>query len=154
MPIKNAFGSVAGKDTNAGVQRQARGATTTKDHVDKAQMTTGADDGVKPVDQDLAEQAVPGHGVPSQDPDAKAQFGLSPAEAERESKSVLVGGGLVAGLATGAAVGAAVAGPVGILVGGTLGAVAGVVGSGAAGELVKKKSTSVDGNGSNDAQTP
>ena len=90
---------------------------------------------VKPVDPDLAEQAVPGHGVPSQDPSAAAQVGLSPEDAERESKSALIGGGLVAGLATGAAVGAAVAGPVGILVGGTVGAVAGVVGSNAAGKL-------------------
>ena len=94
----------------------------------------------KPVDLDLAKQAVPGHGVPSQDPESAAQVGLSPDEAERESKSVLMGGGLVAGMATGAAVGAVVAGPVGILVGGSLGAVAGVVGSGAAGELVKTKS--------------
>ena len=89
----------------------------------------------KPVDPDLAEQAVPGHGVPSQDPSPAAQVGLSPEEAERESKSVLMGGGLVAGLATGAAVGAAVAGPVGILVGSTLGAVAGVVGSSAASDI-------------------
>ena len=95
---------------------------------------------VKPVDPDLAEQAVPGHGIPSQDPEAAAQVGLSPDEAERESKSVLMGGGLVAGMATGAAVGAVVAGPVGIVVGGSLGAIAGVVGSGAAGELVKTKS--------------
>lgn len=102
--------------------------------------------GVKPVDPDLAEQAVPGHGVPSQDPEAAAQVGLSPAEAGRESKSVLIGGGLVAGMATGAAVGAVVAGPVGIVVGGSLGAVAGVVGSGVAGELVKTKSESVDSN--------
>ena len=105
-------------------------------------ISNGADPAVKPADPDLAEQAVPGHGVPSQDPDEAAQVGLSPEEAERESQSVLVGGGLVAGLATGAAVGAAVAGPVGILVGGTVGAVAGVVGSGAAGELVKTKSAS------------
>ncbi len=97
---------------------------------------------VKPVDPDIVEQAIPGHGVPSQDPEAAAQFGLSPAEAEREAKSVLVGGGLVAGLAAGAAVGAAVAGPVGIVVGGTLGAVAGVVGSNAAGESAKSESTS------------
>lgn len=90
----------------------------------------------KPIDPDLAEQAVPGHGVPSQDPSPAAQVGLNPEEAARETKSALIGGGLVAGLATGAAVGAAVAGPVGILVGGTLGAVAGVVGSNAAGEMV------------------
>ena len=81
--------------------------------------------GVKPVDLDLAEQAVPGHGVPSQDPDPAAQVALDPEESERESKSVLVGGGLVAGSATGAAIGAAVAGPVGVLVGGAIGAVAG-----------------------------
>jgi len=90
--------------------------------------------GVKPVDPDLTEQAVPGHGVPSQDPNPAAQLALDPEEAERESKSVLVGGGLVAGSAAGAAVGAAVAGPVGVLVGGTLGAVAGAIGGRAAGE--------------------
>lgn len=98
--------------------------------------------GAKPVDPDLAAQAVPGHGIPSQDPDAAAQVSLSPAEAERESKSALIGGGLVAGLATGAAVGAVVAGPVGILVGGTVGAVAGVVGSNAVGASVNPESTS------------
>lgn len=97
---------------------------------------------VKPADPDLAEQAVPGHGVPSQDPNPAAQVGLSPEEAERESKSVLIGGGLVAGLATGAAVGAAVAGPVGVLVGGTVGAIAGAVGSTAVGESVNPESKS------------
>jgi hypothetical protein len=112
----------------------------------------GADTAVIPADPDLAEQAVSGHGVPSQDPDEAAQVGLSPEETERESKSVLIGGGLVAGMATGAAVGAAVAGPVGILVGSTLGAVAGVVGSGAAGELVKTKGTGDAAKGPNDAQ--
>ena len=96
---------------------------------------------VKPVDPDLEKQAVPGHGVPSQDPESVAQVGLSPEEAERESKSALIGGGIVAGLVTGSAVGAVVAGPVGILVGGTVGAIAGVVGSNAAGELVNPKST-------------
>jgi hypothetical protein len=96
----------------------------------------------KTVDADIADQAVPGHGVPSQDPSPAAQVGLTPEEAERESKSVLIGGGLVAGLATGAAVGAAVAGPVGILAGGTIGAVAGVVGSNVAADAVKKENTS------------
>ena len=96
---------------------------------------------VKPADPDLVEQAVPGHGVPSQDPESAAQVGLSPEEAARESKSALIGGGLVAGLAAGSAVGAMVAGPVGILVGGTVGAMAGVVGSNVAGELVNPKST-------------
>ena len=55
------------------------------------EVSNGADPAVKPADPDLAEQAVPGHGVPSQDPAATAQFGLSPEE-ERESKFVLVGG--------------------------------------------------------------
>ena len=96
---------------------------------------------VPPVDPDLAKQAVAGHGVPSQDPESGAQVGLSSEEADRESKSALIGGGIVAGLVTGSAVGAVVAGPVGILVGGTVGAIAGVVGSNAAGELVNPKST-------------
>lgn len=97
--------------------------------------------GVKPVDADLSEQAVPGHGVPSQDPDPAAQVALDPEEAERESKSALIGGGLVAGSAAGAAVGAAVAGPLGVLVGGALGAVAGAIGGAGAGELVNPEST-------------
>ena len=95
----------------------------------------------QPVDPDLAEQAVPGHGVPSQDPTPAAQVGLTPEETERESKSALIGGGVVAGSAAGAAVGAVVAGPVGVLVGGTLGAVAGAISGGAAGELTNPEST-------------
>lgn len=86
-----------------------------------------------PADPDLAEQAVPGHGVPSQDPNPAAQVPLTAEESERESKSVLMGGGLVAGAATGAAVGAAVAGPVGVVVGGMIGSVAGTLGGAAAG---------------------
>lgn len=89
-----------------------------------------------PVDEDRARQAQPGHGIPSQDPRPGAQQALSPAEAEREAKSVLVGGGALAGVATGAGVGAALAGPVGVLVGGTLGAVAGALGGAAAGAAV------------------
>lgn len=110
--------------------------------------------GVKPVDPDLAEQAVPGHGVPSQDPDPAAQVPLDPEEAERESKSVLMGGGLVAGVAAGAAVGAVVAGPVGVLVGGTLGAVAGAVGGGAAGELATPDSAGSADDTPKDAKDP
>ncbi len=91
---------------------------------------------VTPADPDLVEQAVPGHGIPSQDPDLAAQLRLSPEDAERESKSTLIGGGLVAGTAAGAAVGAAVGGPVGVLVGGMVGAVAGALGGAGAGELV------------------
>lgn len=86
-----------------------------------------------PADPDLAEQARPGHGIPSQDPDPAAQTLLEPQEAEREGKSVLMGGGIVAGAATGAAIGVAVAGPVGVLVGASLGAVAGALGGAAAG---------------------
>ena len=37
----------------------------------------------KPRDVDLAEQARPGHGVPSQDPDPAAQIPLGPEEAEQ-----------------------------------------------------------------------
>lgn len=90
---------------------------------------------LQPTDPDLAEQAVPGHGIPSQDPDASAQVGLLPEEAEREAKSAFVGGGAMAGLAMGAAAGAAVAGPLGVLVGGTVGTIAGALGGEAAGSL-------------------
>jgi hypothetical protein len=86
-----------------------------------------------PVDEDMAEQARPGHGIPSQDPSPAAQQPLEPEEAEREAKSVLVGGGALVGAATGAAIGVAVAGPVGVLVGGSVGAVAGALGGAAAG---------------------
>ena len=86
-----------------------------------------------PVDEDLAEQARRGHGIPSQDPDPAAQIPLDPQEADREAKSVLAGGGVVAGAATGAAIGVMVAGPVGVVVGATLGAVAGALGGEAAG---------------------
>lgn len=98
-----------------------------------------------PVDEDLAEQANPGHGIPSQDPNAAAQTSLEPREAEREANSVLVGGGVVAGAATGAAIGVAVGGPVGVLVGATLGAVAGALGGAAAGAAASPEdSNSVD----------
>ena len=85
------------------------------------------------VDEDLAEQARPGYGIPSQDPRPAAQQPLLPEEAEREAKSVAVGGGVAAGAAAGAVIGSVVAGPVGVVVGGTLGAVAGAVGGVAAG---------------------
>ena len=90
---------------------------------------------VEPVDPDLAEQAVPGHGIPSQDPEAAAQVGLRPDEAAREAKSALVGGGLMAGMLTGAAAGAVLGGPLGVLVGGTVGTLAGALGGEAAGSL-------------------
>lgn len=96
---------------------------------------------VPAIDEDLAEQARPGHGIPSQDPSPAAQFPLSPEDAERESHSALMGGGVVAGAVTGAAVGVAVAGPVGVLVGGTLGGVAGALGGAAAGSLVNAGDT-------------
>lgn len=86
-----------------------------------------------PPDEDLAEQARPGHGIPSQDPDPAAQFALEPDEAEREAKSVMTGGGVVGGAAIGATIGVVVAGPVGVVVGGALGAVAGGLGAAAAG---------------------
>jgi hypothetical protein len=100
-----------------------------------------------PVDQDLAEQAVPGHGIPSQDPDPAAQIVFKPQEAEREGKSVLVGGGMVAGMATGAAIGVAVAGPVGVLVGASLGAAAGAA-AGALGGAAAEAAASPEGSSS------
>jgi pimeloyl-ACP methyl ester carboxylesterase len=84
--------------------------------------------GTAVLDADLAEQALPGHGIPSQDPAPGAQMPLMPREEKREGQSVLVGGSLVAGVAAGAAVGVAVAGPVGVVVGGALGAAVGALG--------------------------
>ena len=89
------------------------------------------------LDQDLAEQARPGHGVPSQDTDPAAQFPLPPDEAKREAHSVLAGGGLVGGAAVGSAVGATLGGPVGVLVGGAVGAIAGTLGGVAAGTVLQ-----------------
>jgi len=85
------------------------------------------------LDEDLAAQANPGHGIPSQDPEPAAQLPMGTEDAAREAESVLMGGGLVAGAATGAAMGVAMAGPVGVVVGATLGAVAGALGGAAAG---------------------
>jgi len=95
------------------------------------------------VDEDLAEQAHPGHGVPSQDPTSAAQFPLSHKETEREAKSVVMGGGVVAGAATGAAIGAAVGGPVGVVVGGTLGTVVGALGAAAAGKMTSPEASKI-----------
>jgi uncharacterized protein YndB with AHSA1/START domain len=95
-----------------------------------------------PIDEDLIEQAQPGHGIPSQDPAAAAQFPLEPEDAEREANSVLAGGGLVAGAATGAAIGAVVAGPVGVVVGVSLGAVVGALGASAVGKTMNQEDAS------------
>jgi pimeloyl-ACP methyl ester carboxylesterase len=88
--------------------------------------------GIVDADEDLAEQARPGHGIPSQDPDPGAQVALESDESQREVHSVLTGGGMVAGAATGGAIGVAVAGPVGVVVGVALGAVAGALAGAAA----------------------
>lgn len=88
-------------------------------------------------DLDLAEQAKPGHGIPSQDPDAAAQYPIESERADGEKKTVLAGGGVIAGAAAGAAIGAAVAGPVGVFVGVPVGAIAGALSGVAAGSLVK-----------------
>ena len=84
-------------------------------------------------DEDLADQARPGHGIPSQDPQLSAQVPLGREEAEREAGSALVGGGAVAGAAAGASIGVVVAGPAGVVVGAAMGAVAGALGGAAAG---------------------
>ena len=89
-----------------------------------------------PADADMAEQANPGHGIPSQDPNPAAQTPMPPEEAEREAASVLTAGGVMVGVATGAGIGTVVAGPVGAVVGGTVGAIAGALGGAAAGQLV------------------
>ncbi len=86
-----------------------------------------------PADEDLAKQARPGHGIPSQDPNPAAQIRLNPEEAAREANSALVGGSLIAGEVIGATLGALAAGPVGLVIGATLGAVAGAVGGTAVG---------------------
>lgn len=87
-------------------------------------------------DEDLAEQAHPGHGIPSQDPDLAAQFVLSPSETERETESALVGGAMAAGAGAGAGLGALVGGPVGVVVGASVGALAGALGGAAAASTV------------------
>lgn len=102
-----------------------------------ARTASAADVAPAAIDADLAEQAVPGHGVPSQDPDPAAQHALTDSESRRESKSALVGGGVMAGAAAGAAVGVAVAGPVGVFVGGTAGAIAGALGGAAVGHAAE-----------------
>ncbi len=95
------------------------------------------------IDKDLAEQARPGHGIPSQDTNPAAQQTLDPEEAEREANSVLAGGGVMVGAAAGAAIGGALAGPVGAVVAGTAGAVVGALGGVAAGPLVNRKDSEV-----------
>jgi len=105
--------------------------------------STTAPSKTESADEDMAEQAHPGHGIPSQDTDPAAQSPLQPQEAEREAKSVLVGGGAVAGMATGAVVGVAMAGPVGVVVGAALGAVAGALGGAAAGAAANPEDSGV-----------
>ncbi len=94
------------------------------------------------VDKDSIEQAHAGHGIPSQDPEAGAQFPLEPKDAEREARSGFVAGGMVAGATAGAALGVAIAGPVGVVVGGTVGAVVGALGAEAAGSVVNSEDSS------------
>jgi hypothetical protein len=96
-------------------------------------------------DADMAEQAHPGYGIPSQDPRAGAQDPLEPAEAAREAQSVYTAGGVMAGATTGAVVGTVLAGPVGVVVGGVIGAIAGAVGAGAVGGAEKTKPESEAG---------
>ncbi len=66
--------------------------------------TTPSTAATAPVDEDLAEHARPGDGIPSQDPRTGAQTALEPEDAEREAHSALMGGG-IAGALGGAAAG-------------------------------------------------
>lgn len=84
-------------------------------------------------DPDLQEQAVEGHGVPSQDPDPSAQIHLSAAEASREVRSVLTGGGMIAGAALGCLLGAVWAGGAGVVLGSVAGSILGALAAMAAG---------------------
>ncbi len=95
-----------------------------------------------PVDEDMVEQARPGHGIPSQDPTFAAQFPLEPDEATREANSTLTGGGLIAGMTAGAVIGVMVAGPVGVAVGAALGAVSGALGGAAVGATMNLENSS------------
>jgi hypothetical protein len=88
-----------------------------------------------PADPDLVDQAKPGHGVPSQDPDAAAQYPIEHDRALVEQKSVFAGAAVMVGAAAGAVVGTAVAGPVGVVVGGTVGALVGALSGVGAGAL-------------------
>ena len=102
-----------------------------------------APNNTEPADKDLAEQARPGHGIPSQDANSESQLPLEPEEAKREAKSVLAGVGMEAGVAMGATIGVMVAGPVGVVVGATLGAVAGALGGAAAGAASSTEDSSI-----------
>lgn len=107
-----------------------------------------------PPDKDLAEQASPGHGIPSQDPNPAAQTLRGPEEIKREAdSSVLTGGGAAGGAALGATIGVAVAGPLGVVVGATLGAAAGAAGGAAAG-IVRSSKDSNDADWSIEASNP
>ena len=86
-------------------------------------------------DPDLTEQAKAGHGVPSQDPDPRAQYPIEHERATAEQKTVFMGAGVMVGAVAGAIVGTAVAGPVGIVGGATAGAIAGALGGVAIGLL-------------------
>jgi pimeloyl-ACP methyl ester carboxylesterase len=98
-----------------------------------------------PVDEDLAKQAHPGHGIPSQDPDPAAQFAQEPQDTQHEVQSALMSGSVVAGVATGATIGVVVAGPAGAMVGAALGGVAGALGGAAAGAAVNQEESSSAG---------
>lgn len=99
---------------------------------------------LKSVDADMADQANPGHGIPSQDPDNAAQTPLEAHEIEREANSVMVGGGVMAGAVAGVAIGAVTAGPMGILVGASLGAVVGALGGVAVGVSANSVEVPID----------
>lgn len=109
---------------------------------------------IPPQDDDLAAQARPGHGVPSQDPNTSAQFALTEAESQRETASVVTGSVMAAGAATGATVGGMVAGPVGVMVGAGVGAVVGALGGTAATLIAEDTSSAPSAFGPSPAPWP
>jgi pimeloyl-ACP methyl ester carboxylesterase len=81
----------------------------------------------------MAEQVVPGHSIPSQDPEPATQLTLRPGEAKRKVNSVVIIGGVEASMATGAAIGEVLACPVGLLTGVAVGEAVGALDGEAAG---------------------
>ena len=98
----------------------------------KNPLTTPPPDTV-PADEDLAEQANPGHGIASQDPNAAAQTALDPQQADREANSVLLGVAWWQVRPRALLLESRLQARLGVLAAATVGAIAGAAGGAAAG---------------------